>query len=174
MVGGVSRWGALAGLAAIVVGGPAGAQAVTVPAGTRVRVGTGAGAWTTGALARATAESLWIAPAAGAALAVALTPATRVQRSLGVRSRAAPGALVGLGVGTAVTVGFLSAFCGGDTVCDGDEQVRAALLLGAPAVVLGTVVGALIRTERWQPLRLPIAVGVGGAGPQRPGMTRAR
>jgi hypothetical protein len=58
--------------------------------------------------------------------------------------------LVGAGVGAAITVLFLSGFCGGDTLCDGDEQVRAAAIFGIPSIAIGAGIGALIRTERWE------------------------
>ena len=108
-----------------------------------------------GRLSRSTADSIWLSVAGqNEPVAVPLGPSTKVEVSLGHRSRAGVGALVGAVVGAVVTVGFLTGFCGGDTLCDGDEQVRAAALLGLPGVAVGAGVGALIRIERWSPVGL--------------------
>ena len=68
-----------------------------------------------------------------------------------------------------MTALFLSVFCGGDTVCDGDEQLRAAAIFGLPSLALGAGIGAMIKVERWAPLpsasesgaRIRIGVQVG-------------
>lgn len=159
------------GCVAVVLAAGAGrGQEARLAPGARVRVFDAAGAWVTGTLARATGDSLWLQLERDSAHAIALGPMAHLERSLGTRSRAGTGALIGAVVGAAVTAGFLAGFCGGDTLCDGDEQVRAALLLGAPSLVIGTVVGALIRTERWERVPLPIVVGAKRGGPWRAGV----
>jgi hypothetical protein len=139
--------GVLLGLAA-----PLAAQEAGVTPGARLRVTLAPGAdRVTGTLQRLTRDSLWLLADGDGERALPLAPGTTVE--LGRRgTRALSGALVGLAVGTALTVGFLSQFCGGDNLCDGDEEVRAAVILGLPPVVLGVGIGALIRTERWMPI----------------------
>jgi hypothetical protein len=133
--------------------------------GDRVRVVPrgGAAPWLVGTVIRKTADSIWLRPRGrDQPEAVALGAGLRLERSLGWRPHTASGALIGAGVGAGVTLLFLSAFCGGDTLCNGDEQVRAAVILGLPCVALGAGVGALIRVERWAPV--PGGAGaVGGA-----------
>lgn len=149
-------------LGALLLGLPCPGQAQDLAPGDRVRV-TSRGSVTTplvGTFLRATSDSLWLTPQGQAQpTGVAFAAGIRLERSLGRRSHTITGALVGAGVGAGITLLFLSGFCGGDTVCDGDEQVRAAAVLGLPCVGLGAGLGALIRTERWAPLP------VGGPSP---------
>jgi hypothetical protein len=138
-------------------------MAQDISAGDRLRVvrrGTVA-PWLVGTAVRQTADSIWILPQGqDQPKGVALGPGTRLERSLGRQSHTATGALIGTAVGAGVTVLFLSAFCGGDTLCDGDEQVRAAAILGLPCVAVGAGLGALIRVERWA----PVSRGAGRSG----------
>jgi hypothetical protein len=78
-----------------------------------------------------------------------------------MRSYAPVGGLIGAAVGAGAAVAFLDAFCGGDNLCNGDEELRAVLIFGVPPAVAGTVVGALIRHERWAvvPSVTPAALG---------------
>jgi hypothetical protein len=149
-------------LGVALVGLPRPAPAQDLVPGNRVRVTLRGGvtAPLVGTLLRASVDSLWVAPQGQAQpTAVARGAAIRLERSLGRRPHTLTGALVGAGVGAGITLLFLSRFCGGDTVCNGDEQVRAAAILGLPCVGLGASLGALIRTERWA--RLPL----GGPSP---------
>jgi hypothetical protein len=116
-----------------------------------------------GQFVRSTSDSIWLRPQEqGQPIALALADGLRIDRSLGRHSRAGTGALIGAGVGAAVTVLFLSGFCGGDNLCDGDEQVRAAAIFGLPSVAVGAGIGALIKTERWTPVaRVTAADGFG-------------
>jgi len=123
--------------------------------GDRVRVVRldGLGTGLIGRFVRFAPDSVWVRPFdQSQPVAVALGPRMRLDRSLGRGSRAGTGALIGAGVGAALTALFLSGFCGGDTRCDGDEQVRAAAIFGLPSVALGAGIGALIRVERWVPV----------------------
>ena len=106
-----------------------------------------------GTTTRSTPDTLWLTLEGQAQpTAVPLGAAIRLERSLGRHSHTLAGALVGASVGAAITLLFLSAFCGGDTLCDGDEQVRAAAIFGLPSIALGAGIGAMIRTERWEPI----------------------
>ena len=106
-----------------------------------------------GTTIRSTPDTLWFTQEGQAQpTAVPLGPAIRLERSLGRHSHTLAGALVGAGVGAAITLFFLSGFCGRDTLCDGDEQVRAAAVFGLPSIALGASIGAMIRTERWEPI----------------------
>src|ERR1041384_3052642 len=87
-----------------------------------------------------------------APVSMPLGPGVRLDRSLGRKSHIVTGALVGAGVGAAATAFFLSVFCGGDTVCDGDEQLRAAAIIGLPCLAVGAGIGAMITVERSAPL----------------------
>ena len=104
-----------------------------------------------GTITRTVPDTLWLTPEGQVQpAAVPLGASIRLERSLGHRSHVLAGALIGAGVGAAITILFLSGFCGGDTLCDGDEQVRAAAIFGLPSIALGAGIGALIRTERWE------------------------
>lgn len=106
-----------------------------------------------GQFVRSTPDSVWFRPLGQAeTVGIELGSGIRLDQSLGRRSRAGTGALIGAGVGAAVTILFLSGFCGGDTLCDGDEQLRAAAIFGLPGLALGAGIGALIRAERWAPV----------------------
>lgn len=150
----------------LVLGGPAHAlhaQGSIVQVGDRVRVtGSDTGTAVVGTIIRQSADSLWLAAASGDTLPLAPTSA-RLERSQGMHGHALTGALIGGAVGTAATLFFLSQFCGGDTLCDGDEQVRAAAVFALPALAAGTIIGALTKSERWEPVVL-----VGGLAPGSP------
>jgi hypothetical protein len=132
--------------------GPASLSAQDLAPGSRVRVSVPGRSPLLGTLVRMSGDSVWVRGAAGVeSRPLTRTPPAVLEVSRGSRSHTLTGALVGLAVGTLVTVGFLAAFCSDrDTLCDGDEQVRAAALLGLPAVAVGTGIGALVRSERWE------------------------
>lgn len=145
----------LLGVIAQLLGIPRPSQAQSLRPGDRVRVVRPAdlGGPLTGQLVRSTMDSVWLRRAGEAdAIGVGLGSGVRLDRSLGRRSRAGTGALIGAAVGTGVTLLFLSGFCGGDTLCNGDEQVRAALIFGLPSLAIGAGIGALIKVERWSPV----------------------
>jgi hypothetical protein len=151
-------------LGALLLGPPLHGQAQTLVPGDRIRIASQGSIMPllVGTFLRATADSLWLT-ARGQAhpTTVALSASLHLERSMGRRSHAMTGALVGAGVGAAVTLFFLGGFCGGDTLCNGDEQLRAAAIFGLPGVGLGAGIGALIRTERWA----PASIGGQGSGP---------
>jgi hypothetical protein len=135
--------------------------------GDRIRATPGAkfGDLVIGQFVRSTPDSIWLRPQElRQPIALALGHGLRIDRSLGRHSRVGTGALVGAGVGAAVTVLFLSGFCGGDNLCDGDEQVRAAAIFGLPSIAVGAGIGALIKTERWTPVARVTAAGGFGIG----------
>ena len=99
-----------------------------------------------------------------------LVSVTRLQVHRGRRSNAAKGALIGLAigggggalVGVIVYSGLRSA---GVTSAEG--AALGALLLGPPSILAGVIIGALVKTDRWEevPLdRLSVSLG-----PQRDG-----
>ena len=93
----------------------------------------------------------------------------RLDRSVGRRGHALTGAAVGLGAGAVATVLFLGAFCdAGDSPCQGDEVVRAATVFALPPTAVGALIGALVKTDRWEsvlPRRMTMGLGLvpGGA-----------
>lgn len=134
--------------------------AQTLQPGDRIRIMREGRSPLVGRFGRLTADSVWLTPARQSqAVGFALGPTLRLDRSLGTHGHAGAGALVGAGVGALVAVFFLTAYCGGDNYCNGDEQVGAAALFGLPSLALGAGIGALIRDERWA----PVARGLSGA-----------
>jgi hypothetical protein len=88
---------------------------------------------------------------------VPLTSVTRLERSLGRRSSAGKGALIGTLVGAGAGAALVVAASGSDSDCDGPCAGYAAVLgaafAGAGALV-GAISGALITTERWEAVSL--------------------
>jgi hypothetical protein len=148
----------LAALVLAAMAAPAQAQsssAQSVQPGDRIRVTRGdrLGDPLIGRLVRLARDSVWLLPRGlPVPVSMPLGPGVRLDRSLGRKSHIVTGALVGAGVGAAATAFFLSVFCGGDTVCDGDEQLRAAAIIGLPCLAVGAGIGAMITVERWAPL----------------------
>lgn len=65
------------------------------------------------------------------------------------------GALVGGAVGAGLTTVFLLGFCGdSDTVCNGDEQLRAVAIIGLPMLAVGSALGLAIGRYEWGEVRL--------------------
>lgn len=94
---------------------------------------------------------------------VPLASVTRLERSLGKRSNAGKGALLGTVAGVGIGAAIATKAYGGSD-CDGPctpyAVIVAAAVTGAGAL-LGTIGGALIRTERWEsvsPGRVAVAV----------------
>ena len=149
-----STWTAL-GIPALLLGLARPGAAQSLGRGDRIRVTQrdGSGVVLVGQLARLTRDSLWLTPIqSGDDVAFPLGPRIQIEKSLGRHSRAGLGASIGAGVGAVITVVFLSQFCGGDNLCNGDEEVRAALIFGLPSIAIGAGVGALVRIERWAPV----------------------
>jgi hypothetical protein len=129
------------------------AQAAPPPIGARVRVTAPPLSRDpiVGRLVRVEHDTLWIDTGSGRPVtAIPGAASLRLEQSRGRRSYALVGGLIGAGVGAGLTLLFLDGFCGGDNLCDGDEEVRAALVFGVPAAAAGTLVGALIHRERWE------------------------
>jgi len=150
-------------VAGSVLAPPLAPQDASLAPGKRVRISRPGHSVLVGTLVRGSLDSVWVAlPGQTMAAPIPLIGST-LEVSRGQRSRVVPGALIGLAIGAVVTTSFLAAFCGGDTVCDGDEQVRAGLILGLPPVALGAGIGILIRRENWARVG-PSTAGVAGAG----------
>ena len=144
-------WAFLGGVVLLgLLAPPLASQNPPLVPGSRLRVSRPQQLALVGTAVRWTPDSLWIAlPGQTLPTAVPLL-GNKFEVSRGRRSRVVPGALIGLAVGAAVTTGFLAGFCGGDTLCDGDEQVRAAAIFGLPSVALGAGIGLLVRRESWK------------------------
>ena len=139
-----------AALALACLAAPLAAQDSTFTPGSRVRVTRPGRSVVIGPVIRSAPDSLWVGLTGHAQPEpVVLQEGTVVDRSLGRGNRVWQGALVGALVGAAATALFLSGFCGGDTLCDGDEQLRAIVIIGLPPVALGAGIGTLIHYERW-------------------------
>jgi len=123
-----------------------------------------------GTAVRWSGDSLWMAlPGLALPTAVPLL-GSKFEVSRGMRSRVVLGAAIGTAVGAVVTTVFLTQFCGGDTLCDGDEQLRTAVIFGLPSVALGAGIGLLIRRESWERLD-PSKIQGAGAGRLMLGVT---
>jgi hypothetical protein len=100
---------------------------------------------------------------------VPLSSVTRLERSLGKRSNAGKGALLGGLVGAAAGVALVLVARGED--CDGPCTPYAAIVgagfVGA-GTVLGAITGAAIKTERWEAASLG-RIGVSAAPRPRGG-----
>ena len=99
-----------------------------------------------------------------AELAVPLRSVARLETSLGRHGKAGQGALIGFGVGMVggIATGLIA--CSGGDCDEGDSFfdpgtgfVTAVLALGGAIVGtgVGAITGALIRSERWQPVQIP-------------------
>jgi hypothetical protein len=122
-------------------------------AGDRVRVSTStAGKATTGRLIEMGPDFVRLQVSGRAEpVAVPLAAITRLARSLGRRSSAGQGALIGTVAGTGLAAALVMK--SSDSDCDGSCAPYAAIIgsaiVGAGALV-GAISGALIRTERWE------------------------
>ena len=87
------------------------------------------------------------------ALVLSLGAVERIEISRGRHAKTLTGAAVGLLVGGAAAGAFLVMFCGGDTLCESDEYVRAFAIIALSPAVAGTLIGSAIRVERWEPVR---------------------
>ena len=83
---------------------------------------------------------------------IAWADISRLQVSRGTKSNAGKGALIGAGLGLAGTTALVIGGCAGDdTDCgeDGGFIFAAYLLFTGGAALVGTFIGAIVRTERW-------------------------
>ncbi len=152
---------------------PAGLTAQNPPVrpGDRVRVTRPARSPLLGRVERLTRDSLWIArEPGGPAVGISLGERLRLERSLGRKGHALQGALVGAGTGVVATLLFLEGFCGGDNLCDGDEEVTAAAIFVSPATLAGALIGSLVRSERWS--FVPVVALTPPGGPAAPAALR--
>ncbi len=142
------------------------AQVPVVPPGARIRVQDPCGvadparacAPLIGRVLRPVGDTLLVEDGHGRIRGVALSSATRIERSTGYRRHT----LLGLGLGTLAGLGsgaLLASGCtqGGRGEDDGLCNLYYVITIPAGAAV-GTVVGALTRTERWETVS-----GVGAA-----------
>jgi hypothetical protein len=79
---------------------------------------------------------------------------TRIETLRGRKSAAGTGALVGLipaaAFGGLLGYGFYRAFCEGCSDSPAPAMARGAVIVGAPGALLGAIVGAAVRTDRWE------------------------
>lgn len=110
-----------------------------------------------GSVARLSADSFWLRlPDLAEPYPIGYSEPAGIERSLGYRSHAGKGALIGLVSGATAAGAFLTLFCSdSDNACGADEVARAALFIAGPPTLVGAGIGFLIRSERWQALALP-------------------
>lgn len=155
------RWTLLTLLACLLLRTPVHAQESSVPPGTRVRVQRPCGATDTGRpcgavvgrLLAPAGAGLLIEDAHGLTRRVDLATGSRLERSAGYRRHT----LLGLGLGSLVGLGTGALLYSGCTTGGEDDGLCGFYYLAAvPAgAALGTVVGALMRTERWDAVSAP-------------------
>ena len=90
-------------------------------------------------------------------ISIAYADIVRLQRSLEIHSRLIAGTIIGLGAGA--LVGFRAASnveCNNES-CVGEAIVATGMLLlgGGGGGLIGLIVGAVIRTEKWERLDIP-------------------
>jgi len=88
-------------------------------------------------------------------LTLPLTRVRRIEVSAGETSKVVTGGAIGFGVGATASLLFLAGFCSDpDTLCGGDEWLRAFAFIALPSTLVGAGIGLLIRTERWREVEL--------------------
>lgn len=125
----------------------------------------------TGSLIEFTADSVVLGDDPDARLALPLTSVTKLEVSRGRKSLGAgKGALWGslIGVATGAALGAVAYSEPNDFVHNrGDAALLGAVVLGVPGLVVGTIAGAISKTDRWEEVPLDhLRVSV---GPQRDG-----
>jgi hypothetical protein len=154
------------GLALLAVTPILHAQAVpaAVDPGSRVRVHQGAQS-VTGTFVSVDSTSLTLVTGSADTVTTSRASITGVDVSLGKKSRAGRGALIGLAIGTVAGV-VTGAAVGDDSpsdcwFCIEPTKPEAALALGLTGAILGAGIGAIIGAtqhgDRWQPTVLPTA-----------------
>ena len=135
---------------------PLAARQQAMAEGLRVRVFRPGRSVLVGSVARLASDSFWLRlPDRPDPVPIGYGEPTGLDRSLGFRSYAGRGALIGFVAGASAATVFLIGFCGGDNACGADEVARAAVFIAGPPTLAGAAIGLLIRHERWQPLALP-------------------
>ena len=148
------------------------AQTVPVP-GDLVRAKTAEGT-VIGTVAATRGDTLFVTTARPGST----VPIARVDmRSLEVRVRrsrgrgAVTGALVGAGVGGAVTLGYAAYTAGPESMGPGFALVIGPLIVIPATTAVGAAVGALLPGRRWSPAGrwepvadVPVTIGIGGTG----------
>lgn len=78
------------------------------------------------------------------------TAVRKVEISAGRKSNTRKGALIGFTVGAALAGAFALALASGDWSVGGGELARAVGILGGGGAAVGGLLGAAIKTERWE------------------------
>ena len=132
-----------------------GAAALTP--GRRVRIHQQGGQPLVGAFVTADSTTLSIVTAPKDTVHLRQSAVTGVDLSLGTKSHAGKGALIGLGAGMLV-----GAIAGAASSCSVDAEVppaacavAGALVFGALGTGVGALFGAMTQTEQWQPTAWP-------------------
>ena len=162
----------LPGLAA-AQGSPPSATEPDVAPGTRVRVTVPGQARRVGTVVALTGDTLVARWERGEPRGVPLSQLSRLEVSRGLHERPWRGAGIGLALGATVGVVIGAATyegCEGRANCmelggPGTNAVAAGLVIGTGGAVVGGLLGAVRRTEKWQTVGLE-RVRVGAAAPR--------
>jgi hypothetical protein len=131
--------------------------------GGRIRVWVRPDSALVGTAALVSTDSVVLAPDRGDNLiAIRLGPGTRIEVSRGMHGHARLGAVIGMALGTVsgAVIGHATYHCRKtgflDSICDmgpGPLMAIDAVVGAAGGYLLGTIVGAIVQTEQWAPLR---------------------
>ena len=142
---------------------PLGAQS-GAPTNARLRVRLRGELLTIGSLVGVTPDSIWLRVPAGTDVAIAKAAVVSVERSLGRRSNARTGGMVGAALAlTVLVVGTELAPSGTDAPVG--VQILSVAFFSGVGGGIGAVIGSAITSERWQTVSVFNSTG---AGPRFP------
>lgn len=162
----------LSTIIAIGMTAPGQAQQDTVPLspGQRIRIHQSGKHPSIGAYLSADSSNVTIVTGPADTIGVPRATITRVDRSVGTRSKAPDGALIGLGVGMVggvITGGFA---CNEQpnswNVTQGECMVWGAVAFGLVGALVGVIAWSGERTDKWEPTSWPM-VSILPVGPDR-------
>jgi hypothetical protein len=138
----------------------------SVSPGDRLRIAYASGTERRHAVGRLVASDsknqVVLARASGDTAAIDTNLITQVERSIGFERHTGMGALIGAGVGL-VFVAVVAATADDDAIVGKEAAVGAAFGVAALTTLLGTAIGAVATSERWQPVHpdaLPVRASV--------------
>ena len=159
----MTRLGLVALVILAAVGGAYGAELRGVSAGSRVRVSSPsvADGAVIGTLAAVESDAIVIRPRSGdPPLRVPFGADTKVELSVGRRSKWARGAMMGAAIGAAPGLLLTFGDYSGDVSGDGPSPAAVAAMGAAGGALVGAAVGWALKSDEWQEVHLSTA-GVG-------------